>query len=111
MSRNANGNINHLPCKHDPININEIHVFFRVLQKILYRENSKMRFPWYRDNGKIAIRLIRTLECILCKKNIETSFNIRLNNHQKDVKTGDTIVANNEAMILTSTQNLSLSIS
>ena len=52
MSRNANGNINHLPCKHDPININEIHVFFRVLQKILYRENSKMRFPWYRDNGK-----------------------------------------------------------
>ena len=107
----VDGNIIHLPYKHDPININEIRVFFRVLQKILCRENSKMRLAWYRDNGKIAIRLIRTQECILCKKNIETSFKIRLNNHQKDMKIGDTIMANNEAMILTSMQNLSLSIS
>ena len=28
-------------------------VFFHVLHKVLHRKNSKMRFPWHRDNGKI----------------------------------------------------------
>ena len=28
-------------------------MFFRVLHKVLYRGNSKIRFLWHRDNGKI----------------------------------------------------------
>ena len=40
--------------KHDPNNINEIHVvFFCDLHKVLHHKNSKMRFLWNRDNEKI----------------------------------------------------------
>ena len=30
-----------------------LHVFFRVLHKGLYCENSDMRFLWHHDNGKV----------------------------------------------------------
>ena len=39
--------------KHDHNNINRIHVCVFVLHKVLYHENSKMRFLWHRHNGKI----------------------------------------------------------
>ena len=57
LSKNANDgssqlNTIHLSNKHDPNNINGIHVFFCVSHKILYSENSKMRFLWNHDNGK-----------------------------------------------------------
>ena len=43
----------HLPNKHDPNNVNGIRVFFCVLHKVLYRQNSKMRFLWNCDDGKV----------------------------------------------------------
>ena len=42
--------------KHDPNNINGIHMyFFHVLHKVLYCKNRKMRFLWHCDNTKNII--------------------------------------------------------
>ena len=43
----------HLPYKHDPNNVNGIHVFFFRFCRVLYQENSTMRFVWHHDNGKM----------------------------------------------------------
>ena len=34
-------------------------MFFRVLQKVLYHEKSKMKFAWHRGNGKLD-RILRS---------------------------------------------------
>ena len=41
----------HLPYKHDPNNINGIHVCF--LNKVSYLKKEAMNFFWDHDNGKI----------------------------------------------------------
>ena len=47
-------------------------MFFRVLCKALYRENSKLRFLWHGGNEKIEmpILLVRTLDLFLFPLNI-----------------------------------------
>ena len=43
----------HLPYEHDIKQITNNYKHVWVFHKVLYRENSKMRFLWHRDNGKI----------------------------------------------------------
>ena len=44
MMETVNQTAIHLPYKHDPNNLNGIHMFFRVFHEVVYRKNSKMRF-------------------------------------------------------------------